>query len=149
METVNFQCGHCRQLLAVSKQHLGQQVRCPHCQQVVVAPPPESAPAPSPPAPPPPPLHDFLDSPFGFHQPPREETDSIFSAPAESDNLFGAAPSAHVEMPPAATPLPNLQLPDSPRVPAADDATLTFVPSRALPSRPWKTCRTRSRLADP
>ena len=48
METVNVQCGHCGQLLAVSKEHLGQQVRCPHCQQVVVAPlppPPAEAPA--------------------------------------------------------------------------------------------------------
>lgn len=131
METVNFQCGHCRQLLAVSKQHLGQQVRCPHCQQVVVA--PESAPPPPPPPVPAPPLSESLDSPFGFNQPPREETDSIFSAPPESDDLFGAAPSAHVEMPATeATQLPNLELPASPRAAVGpDDATLTFVPGRA------------------
>ena len=38
MQTVNFQCGHCGKLLAVQRQHLGQQVRCPSCQQIVVAP---------------------------------------------------------------------------------------------------------------
>src|SRR5262249_45950255 len=46
METVNFTCGHCGKLLAVSKQHLGQQVRCPHCQQGGVAPPPQPGPPP-------------------------------------------------------------------------------------------------------
>src|SRR3954468_5525969 len=38
MQTVNFQCGHCGNLMGVSVEFLGQQVRCPHCQQVVVAP---------------------------------------------------------------------------------------------------------------
>ena len=37
MATVNFQCGHCAKLMAVNATFLGQQVRCPHCQQVVVA----------------------------------------------------------------------------------------------------------------
>jgi hypothetical protein len=38
MQTVNFQCGHCGNLMGVSTEFLGQQVRCPTCQQVVVAP---------------------------------------------------------------------------------------------------------------
>src|SRR5262249_39424642 len=38
METVNFQCGHCGKLMGVNTAFLGQQVHCPHCQQVVVAP---------------------------------------------------------------------------------------------------------------
>src|SRR5215469_509745 len=97
METVNFQCGHCRQLLAVSKQHLGQQVRCPHCQQVVVAPPQEAAVPPSAPVPPP---QDPFSAAFSFAPPKPEEHDSIFSAPAESDDLFGPAMSGKVEMPP-------------------------------------------------
>ena len=58
MQTVNFKCGHCGNLMAVGTDFLGQQVRCPHCQQVVLAPPPAAAPAPPPfvpvPVPPPP-----------------------------------------------------------------------------------------------
>ena len=38
MQTVNFQCGNCNNLMAVGAEYLGQQVRCPHCQAVVVAP---------------------------------------------------------------------------------------------------------------
>lgn len=38
MQTMNFQCGHCNNLMAVSTEFLGQQVRCPHCSGVVVAP---------------------------------------------------------------------------------------------------------------
>jgi DNA-directed RNA polymerase subunit RPC12/RpoP len=38
MQTVNFTCGHCGKLMGVSADFLGRQVRCPHCQQVVVAP---------------------------------------------------------------------------------------------------------------
>jgi hypothetical protein len=38
MQTLTFQCGHCSKLMAVDTGHLGQQVRCPHCQQVVIAP---------------------------------------------------------------------------------------------------------------
>jgi len=37
MQTVQFQCGKCRGLMAVVIDHLGRQVRCPHCQAVVVA----------------------------------------------------------------------------------------------------------------
>ena len=38
METVNFQCGNCKNLMAVEASYLGQQVRCPHCQQVLLVP---------------------------------------------------------------------------------------------------------------
>jgi DNA-directed RNA polymerase subunit RPC12/RpoP len=38
METVNFQCGNCKNLMAVESSYLGQQVRCPHCQQVLLVP---------------------------------------------------------------------------------------------------------------
>ena len=38
MQTVQFQCGHCGNLMGVSQEFLGQQVRCPSCQEVVVAP---------------------------------------------------------------------------------------------------------------
>jgi phage FluMu protein Com len=38
METLTFQCGHCNKLMAVGAEFVGKQVRCPHCQQVVIAP---------------------------------------------------------------------------------------------------------------
>jgi hypothetical protein len=48
MQTVQFQCGNCGGMMGVGHEFLGQQVRCPSCQQVVVAPTasaPESAPS--------------------------------------------------------------------------------------------------------
>jgi phage FluMu protein Com len=47
MQPVQFQCGHCGKLMAVSSQHIGQQVRCPHCQEIVIAPPPAAPTVPS------------------------------------------------------------------------------------------------------
>jgi DNA-directed RNA polymerase subunit RPC12/RpoP len=38
MATVNFNCDKCGKLMAVSEDHLGRRVRCPHCQQVIQAP---------------------------------------------------------------------------------------------------------------
>src|SRR5260370_26559565 len=48
MQTVQFQCGHCGSMMGVSIEFLGQQVRCPTCQEVVVAP---ASSDPSPPEP--------------------------------------------------------------------------------------------------
>src|SRR5262245_55840323 len=38
METVQLQCGHCQQVIAIGVEHLGGQVRCPHCQGVLQTP---------------------------------------------------------------------------------------------------------------
>jgi hypothetical protein len=137
METVNFQCGHCQQVLAVSKDHLGQQVRCPHCQQVVVAP------LPSPPSAAMP-FPDTIDVPYRAQA---EEHESIFSAHTESEDLFGGPSSGQVEMPPEVVPplpaplqettvppLPDLELPSiSPTVsPPAPEGTLNYVPEGSL-----------------
>jgi hypothetical protein len=89
METSNFQCGHCGKLMAVGSEFLGQQVRCPHCQQVVVAPPPVVA-APSGPPP--------VSSPAQT-----EDHEDIFSE-ALSEDLFGEGPRHVVEMPPEPPP---------------------------------------------
>src|SRR5436190_19461321 len=43
METVQLQCGHCQQVIAIGVEHLGGQVQCPHCQGVLQTPPPPSA----------------------------------------------------------------------------------------------------------
>jgi hypothetical protein len=106
MQPVNFQCGSCHNLMAVSAEFLGQQVRCPHCQQVVVAPPPTDpisppAPAPIDQAPPPdvpaPPSSGSLDLTVPR---PAEDHDSIFAPPPVSDDLFGGGTEApRIEIP--------------------------------------------------
>jgi DNA-directed RNA polymerase subunit RPC12/RpoP len=134
MENVNFQCGHCGKLMAVGTDHLGQQVRCPHCQQVVIAPVGE---APAPPAPviesSPTPVLEAPASPAEataptpeFHVPSPTEQESIFSEPAETgDDLFGAEPVSHVEMPPEPA-VPQLQIEElaSPTAPKLADEML-------------------------
>src|SRR5262245_43019087 len=156
MNTVNFRCGHCGQLLAVQSQFLGQQVRCPHCQKVVVAPPPAAPPpvvpptaptemdlpAPSAPAPSPP----ALDTTFQYTPP--EEHESIFSAPSGSEDLFGQASAAKVDLPtqvmhpappplPPPAPAPNQESPPAPPAPPPpqDDATLTYSPAESTQFR--------------
>src|SRR4051794_17013317 len=87
METVNFQCGHCGKLMAVTTQMLGRQVRCPHCQQVVLAPAQSPAPRPS----------LVEDATLSV----TEEHDSIFTPPSEAaEDLFGDAPEPRLELPP-------------------------------------------------
>jgi hypothetical protein len=108
MQTVNFQCGHCGNLMAVGTDFLGQQVRCPHCQQIVVAP-GEETPAAASSAP--------EESKTAVVDPAAGgEQESIFT-PAEppSDDLFGgAAPPSQLEIPPQPQ-WRNLQV-DSPTV---------------------------------
>ncbi len=130
MATVNFQCGHCHNLMAVGQEYLGQQVRCPHCQQVVLAPAPAAAPPPSAP-----------DVPT-ISVPQPDEHDSIFTSPdAAQDDLFGAGPSPRVELPtePAFPPL-SLDEPTlpgdagaSPAPPAAADRTVTYAGPEVAP----------------
>ncbi|MBY0228438.1 MAG: hypothetical protein K2W96_04070 [Gemmataceae bacterium] len=109
MQTLNFQCGHCGGLMAVGTEHVGQQVRCPHCQQVVVAPAATPAPEPSPaPAPAAPPLelerHDDIFSQQGTFE------DALFGQdapkidlPIEPGHQGTNVPSHPFEPPPQAT----------------------------------------------
>jgi hypothetical protein len=114
MQTVNFQCGHCRNLMAVGTDYLGQQVRCPHCGQVVVAPPPPSPATP----------FAALSAPSAPEAPPATEQfrpvtendhEDIFSPPVE-DSLFGESDGPRLEIPrspsPAPAPLPPLPAPE-------------------------------------
>ncbi len=88
MQTVNFQCGNCNNLMGVSSEFLGQQVRCPHCQAVVVAP------AASPPD------GTSATDPMAFTPSLANQQDDIFAPPEPTDDLFGAAESPRVELPP-------------------------------------------------
>ncbi len=142
MSNVNFRCSHCGQLLTVSDQHLGMQVRCPHCQQVVSAPTtasgqpaPPFAPVPPPaPLPAPAPLPSVLDATFTMPPPEKpEEHESIFSSPnpTQTDDLFGQS-AAKIEMPTdvIAPPLvPNFEL--QPASPQHGDGTLAYAPPEA------------------
>ncbi|MFO0865472.1 MAG: hypothetical protein U0744_12615 [Gemmataceae bacterium] len=95
METIQLQCGNCKSMMAISTEHLGAQVQCPHCQAVLQTPPPPSSPAPAP-APPP------TESPREPAVPTfrRPERESIFSEPEPVDDLFGGGePAPRVQMP--------------------------------------------------
>src|SRR5947209_882015 len=116
MQTVSFQCGHCHKVMGVTSAHLGKQVRCPHCKQVVTAPAQAPAAAPAPPAPAPvvqapaspratpDPLYNFSSGPPAG----RDEHESIFGEHVAED-LFDMEPKAKIELPPEAA-RPNLQL---------------------------------------
>ncbi len=105
MDNLHFPCAHCNNLMAAGPELAGQQVRCPHCQQVVVVPAPALAPAAD-----------------GFPAPPRTDPESIFS-PADDggDALFGPV-TPRVEMPPE---------PAAPAGPAAINADMTGSPAAA------------------
>jgi len=99
MQTVQFSCGRCGKLIGVSSQHLGQQVCCPHCQQVVLAPPPSAtaSEAPSPEGPP------LLPAPPGSAEatpsPPASAAEDIFSSVDAGSDLFGQSIAPRLEMP--------------------------------------------------
>jgi DNA-directed RNA polymerase subunit RPC12/RpoP len=106
-QTVSFQCGHCRKVMGVSTAYLGKQVRCPHCQQVVLAPAQAPAPAPVPAgAAPRPPSGPSFQTPAG---PSKDEHESIFGEHIDED-LFGSTPKSKVELPPEPARPNNMQL---------------------------------------
>jgi hypothetical protein len=132
MQTINFQCGHCRKIMGVQAAYLGKQVRCPHCQQVVLA--PTQAPAPVPaaaaPAPVPPPSSPPPPGRVG------DEHDSIFGEQID-DDLFGSPPKSKVELP-EPRPAPQLQLEPTmfnvPGVSSGAGPALTPPPSTPSPA---------------
>jgi hypothetical protein len=108
MQTVTFQCGHCGKLMGVSSNFLGQQVRCPHCQQVVLAP-ASAGPAPPPPAPTPTPTPVVLEPTMDLN---RTEHEDIFGPPSATDDLFESPSRPRMELPPTLAPSSNPE--DSP-----------------------------------
>jgi len=103
-QTVNFNCPHCGNLMAVGTNLLGRNVRCPHCKQVLRAPaavgavpaaPNSAAPAPTSPAPLP-----------TFNVPgPGEHHESIFGERHDED-VFGSDPPKPT-LPEPAKPAPR------------------------------------------
>src|SRR5262249_34779824 len=115
-----FKCGSCNNLMAVTTEHLGMQVRCPHCQQIVVA--PTTAPSP-----PPPPRFEQTTMPGRRG----DEEESIFSPPTDPDDIFGRSDAiVRVEMP------EDLTAADSPApvpLPAASGTAFTFTANAPPP----------------
>lgn len=99
MQTVQLQCGSCGNRMAISVEHLGSQVQCPHCRAVVQTPPASafgaaaSAPPPVQPEAPPPPKS-------------QEPGEDIFSEGAPSEDLFGQPTHPKVMMPDEPRPAP-------------------------------------------
>jgi phage FluMu protein Com len=89
METVQLQCGHCKQLMAIGVEHLGAQVQCPHCKGVVQTP--------ARTAPPEPPTVALSAAP-NMELTQRE---SIFGGAESSDAVIGETTAPQVEMPTA------------------------------------------------
>jgi hypothetical protein len=89
--------------MAVGVAHLGRQVRCPHCQAVVMAPAAEMAAAPPSADPGPHAASNAAPQdagPFAHLQAERAEAESIFAPPPESDDLFGGTAVPRLELPP-------------------------------------------------
>src|SRR5262245_3641530 len=112
MQTVNFNCPHCGNLMAVGTNLLGRNVRCPHCRLVVRAPaaagepsmPTPAAPPPTPAPPPQPPAAPQKVPMFSMPQ-PTEHHESIFGERHDED-VFGSEPPKPV-LPSEPQPLPE------------------------------------------
>lgn len=123
--------------MAVGTDFLGKQVRCPHCQQVVLAPAPAPAPTPAatvtvPPAPAPAPVRP--PDPAPVPKTGEDEHESIFGEVID-DDLFGRSAKPIVEVPPEPAQ-PNLQLePTFIQMPALSDLAPT-TPAGPAPMSP-------------
>jgi hypothetical protein len=112
MQTVNFNCPHCGNLMAVGTNLLGRNVRCPHCKQVVRAPaaageaPAVQGPAAAPQMP-----------AFNIPGQPAEHHESIFGERHDED-LFGSEPlKPKLPSMPSAPPPPNSSLDETTHAP--------------------------------
>ena len=141
MQTVNFPCVHCGNLMAVTADNLGQHVRCPTCQQVVLAPAVTQEPTPvthpgSGASPHQPDFHT-ADEPLPTLMPSTDHED-IFAAPEESDDLFGRSDAPQIEMPSdsgSVVPSPPAQVPHVPS-PVTDVASAPTAPDFIPPPPP-------------
>lgn len=127
MSRVGFECAHCRHRLSVTSEWAGKAVRCPKCQQVVVA--PLSSSHGLRPSPPPPPSAPDLSK--ARREP--SETDSIFSDPDDDgDSLFGGTSETRKPILPPDADQPTVRVPG--------------IPDPPLPARPPTGARTASDL---
>ncbi len=110
METVQLQCGHCKQVIAIGVDHLGGQVQCPHCKGVLQTPPRDPQPAAVAPMP----------------NMELNQRESIFAGSESSDQVLGEPETPKVE-------LPSVEAPSSADPAAEPHADLTqFKPRRPV-----------------
>lgn len=122
-------------MMGVNSEHLGRHVRCPHCQQVVIAPSQAGA-EPAAGGPDAPPLGSVEMMPQTTA--PISEAEDIFSATDVSEDLFGRPEAPRIEMPPESLP-PTL--PDGNAIPPAGPqtslaSTLPWMPPPEAPVSP-------------
>jgi len=89
MQTLNFQCGHCGNLMAVGVEYLGLQVRCPHCGGIVIAPRELARPT-----------GIQIQTPLFGGQEGQSSEDIFSESAATSDSLFDEGPSSPVPLSP-------------------------------------------------
>ena len=92
MQTIQLTCRKCGKVMAISTEHLGTQVHCPHCLEIVQAPPPPG------------------NEPPEIKVPEQGEGESIFGTASDED-IFGASPKGLVEMPEPPPPPPGVHPP--------------------------------------
>lgn len=128
MQPVTFQCGHCGNLMAVTADMVGQQVRCPTCQQVVIAPAPAAISAPVEPA-----GRTPGPSEQAFQFSSIEEKESIFTPDEQvSEDVFGAVPRPVLEAPP---PSPPPFIPEPPAAPTGGANPFAAMSAASPPAR--------------
>ena len=86
MQTLTFSCPHCTNLMAVGLELLGQQVQCPSCGKVVIAPPvnPDAQPMANT-------KGEVADGELILENPKEEDHESIFGETQDED-VFGSRP---------------------------------------------------------
>jgi hypothetical protein len=103
MQTLTFSCPHCTNLMAVGLELLGQQVQCPTCGQVIIAPVsvPDSQAAPVASA------SQGSSAVISFDQPKQEPHDSIFGEVQDEDVFGSRLPKVEIPEGPPITPVPS------------------------------------------
>jgi hypothetical protein len=121
MQSVTFKCVQCNNLMAVGAEFLGQQVRCPHCQQVVVAPAaPQMAATPAADSPP-------NGTDVTALLPPLADDPADIFAEDHTDDIFGR-PAPRIELPP---PLRDIAMTLESRPAPPPEGPLPSVPADA------------------
>lgn len=140
MQPVQFPCGRCGKLMGVSSEHLGQHVRCPHCQEVVFAPP-------SAVTEPPPDLVEMIPPAPA----PTGEAEDIFSPVDISEDLFGRSEGPRLEMPPESLPptLPDGNAAALPQPQANMPPTLSWSPPASGSAASWMSGTVTEMLPPP
>jgi hypothetical protein len=134
--------------MGVNSEHLGRHVRCPHCQEVVLASPPAAS-EPPPAASEAPPLG--LAEMMPLTPAPPGAAEDIFSATDLSEDLFGRSEGPRLELPPDPLPptLPEGNVVPAPQPQANMPPTLSWAPSESGSAASWMSGTVTETLPPP